>query len=110
MVGLGFLKFASNICIRIHTHVEPYGPGGGEHKGDEPTEHGGEYIEVQDTQAHILEGAVLRSHCRDAVDKVMELDHLGGTFGGNRKPTPFMCQVMKMLQIQPEKNLVVEFS
>ncbi|CAK9164010.1 unnamed protein product [Ilex paraguariensis] len=39
----------------------------------------------------------------------MGLDHLGGTFGGNRKPTPFMCQVMKMLQIQPEKDIVVEF-
>lgn len=43
------------------------------------------------------------------VDKAMELDHLGGTFGGNRKPTPFLCLVMKMLQIQPEKEIVVEF-
>ncbi|KAL0422068.1 UNVERIFIED_CONTAM: Pre-splicing factor 38 [Sesamum latifolium] len=39
----------------------------------------------------------------------MELDHLGGTHGGNRKPTPFMCLVMKMLQIQPDKEIVVEF-
>lgn len=43
------------------------------------------------------------------VDKAMELDHLGGTFGGNRKPSPFICLVMKMLQIQPEKDIVVEF-
>lgn len=43
------------------------------------------------------------------VDKAMELDHLGGTYGGNRKPTPFMCLVVKMLQIQPEKDIVVEF-
>ncbi|KAF9607477.1 hypothetical protein IFM89_036074 [Coptis chinensis] len=43
------------------------------------------------------------------VDKAMELDHVGGTFGGNRRPTPFMCLVMKMLQIQPEKDIVVEF-
>lgn len=43
------------------------------------------------------------------VDKAMELDHLGGTFGGNRKPAPFICLVMKMLQIQPEKDIVVEF-
>lgn len=43
------------------------------------------------------------------VDKAMELDHLGGTYGGNRKPTPFMCLVMKMLQIQPDKDIVVEF-
>lgn len=39
----------------------------------------------------------------------MELDHLGGTFGGNRKPTPFLCLILKMLQIQPEKEIVVEF-
>ncbi|KAL3843511.1 hypothetical protein ACJIZ3_000914 [Penstemon smallii] len=43
------------------------------------------------------------------VDKAMELDHLGGTHGGNRKPAPFMCLVMKMLQIQPDKEIVVEF-
>ncbi|KAF6174739.1 hypothetical protein GIB67_000237, partial [Kingdonia uniflora] len=43
------------------------------------------------------------------VDKAMELDYVGGTYGGNRKPTPFMCLVMKMLQIQPEKDIVVEF-
>ncbi|KAG2376583.1 hypothetical protein LR48_Vigan06g101000 [Vigna angularis] len=39
----------------------------------------------------------------------MELDHLGGTYGENRKPTPFMCLVMKMLQIQPEKEIVIKF-
>lgn len=43
------------------------------------------------------------------VDKAMELDHFGGTFGGNRKATPFMCLTLKMLQIQPEKEIVVEF-
>lgn len=43
------------------------------------------------------------------MDKAMELDHLGGTYGGNRKPTPFMCLVMKMLQIQPEKEIIIEF-
>ena len=67
----------------------------------------------------------------------MELDHIGGTFGGNRKPTAFIqlgvcvcvcvrvcvcvCAyiyshkhththtVLKLLQIQPEKEIVVEF-
>ena len=43
------------------------------------------------------------------VDKAMELDHVGGTYGGNIKPTPFLCLVLKMLQIQPEKEIVVEF-
>ncbi|CAN0897177.1 Pre-mRNA-splicing factor 38 [Linum grandiflorum] len=43
------------------------------------------------------------------VDKAMELDHLGGTHGGNRRPTPFICLILKMLQIQPDKEIVVEF-
>eukprot|EP00795_Rhopilema_esculentum_P004665 gene4665-20948_t len=43
------------------------------------------------------------------VDKAMALDHIGGTFGGNVKPTPFLCLILKMLQIQPEKDIVVEF-
>jgi len=43
------------------------------------------------------------------VDKAMELRYIGGVFGGNIKPTPFICLVLKMLQIQPEKDIIIEF-
>nr|KAG5710317.1 hypothetical protein BaRGS_009033 [Batillaria attramentaria] len=43
------------------------------------------------------------------VDKAMELRYIGGVYGGNVKPTPFLCLILKMLQIQPEKDIVVEF-
>ncbi|KAG8548391.1 hypothetical protein GDO81_025573 [Engystomops pustulosus] len=43
------------------------------------------------------------------VDKAMELKFIGGVFGGNIKPTPFLCLALKMLQIQPEKDIIVEF-
>ncbi|CAH1773452.1 unnamed protein product [Owenia fusiformis] len=43
------------------------------------------------------------------VDKAMELKYIGGVYGGNVKPTPFLCLVLKMLQIQPEKDIVIEF-
>lgn len=43
------------------------------------------------------------------VDKAMELRYVGGVYGGNIKPTPFLCLILKMLQIQPEKDIVVEF-
>ncbi|XP_046750316.1 pre-mRNA-splicing factor 38 [Diprion similis] len=43
------------------------------------------------------------------VDKAMELKYIGGVFGGNVKPTPFLCLILKMLQIQPEKDIIVEF-
>lgn len=39
----------------------------------------------------------------------MELKCIGGIFGGNIKPTPFLCLILKMLQIQPDKDIVVEF-
>uniref|UniRef100_A0A8C6S829 Pre-mRNA-splicing factor 38B n=1 Tax=Neogobius melanostomus TaxID=47308 RepID=A0A8C6S829_9GOBI len=41
------------------------------------------------------------------VDKAMELKFTGGVFGGNIKPTPFLCLTLKMLQIQPEKDIIV---
>ena len=34
---------------------------------------------------------------------------MGGTFGGSRKPTEFMCLILKLLQIQPDKEIVVEY-
>lgn len=43
------------------------------------------------------------------VDKAMELRFIGGVHSGNIKPTPFLCLILKMLQIQPEKDIVVEF-
>lgn len=43
------------------------------------------------------------------VDKAMDLDHVGGVFGANIKPTPFLCLILKMLQIQPSKDIIIEF-
>lgn len=55
-----------------------------------------------------------KEHCfgltaETLVDKAMMLSHLGGTFGGNQQPTKFLCLVLKMLQIQPEKEIIIEF-
>lgn len=43
------------------------------------------------------------------VDEAVSLKYIGGTFGGARKPTDFMCLVLKLLQIQPDREIVVEF-
>ncbi|XP_051826261.1 pre-mRNA-splicing factor 38A-like [Antechinus flavipes] len=42
-------------------------------------------------------------------DKATELRSVGGVYGPNIQPTPFLCLTLKMLQIQPEKAVVVEF-
>jgi len=43
------------------------------------------------------------------VDRALELRYVGGHYGGNVKPTPFLCLILKMLQIQPEKDIIIEF-
>ncbi|CAP28917.1 Protein CBG09713 [Caenorhabditis briggsae] len=43
------------------------------------------------------------------VDKGMDLRYIGGIYAGNIKPTPFLCLALKMLQIQPDKDIVLEF-
>lgn len=39
----------------------------------------------------------------------MGLQYFGGTYGGLNKPTKFLCLVLKMLQLQPEKEIIIEF-
>jgi len=62
----------------------------------------------------IYEDRYWKEHCaglnsEELVDKAVALKCVGGTYGGTRKPTAFMCLILKMLQIQPEKDIIVEF-
>ena len=55
-----------------------------------------------------------KEHCfglsaETLVDKACALDSMGGTYGGNNQPTPFLCLTLKLLQIQPEKDIIVEY-
>jgi pre-mRNA-splicing factor 38A len=43
------------------------------------------------------------------IDKAIALKYCGGTYGGNIKPTDFLCLVLKLLQLQPEKEIVIEY-
>lgn len=43
------------------------------------------------------------------VDKAIELNAFGGTFGGNQQPTPFLCLLLKLLQLQPEMEVIRAF-
>ena len=40
------------------------------------------------------------------VDKAMQLEYFGGAYGNIRKPSPFLCLVLKMLQIQVRTQAV----
>ena len=43
------------------------------------------------------------------VEKAVELEAVGGTYGPYRKPTRFLCLVLKLLQLQPSLDTVIEF-
>lgn len=43
------------------------------------------------------------------VDRAAEIDYVGGTYGGRRRPTKFLCLFLKMLQIQPDEDVVLEY-
>jgi pre-mRNA-splicing factor 38A len=42
------------------------------------------------------------------IDLAIKLRSLGGVYG-NQKPTEFMCLLLKLLQIQPEKEILLEY-
>ena len=42
------------------------------------------------------------------IDRAIELQAIGGVYGNN-KPAEFMCLLLKLLQIQPEKEILVEY-
>ncbi|MES1905753.1 MAG: Pre-mRNA-splicing factor 38A, partial [Paramarteilia canceri] len=45
----------------------------------------------------------------DIVEKAESLKYFGGTYGSNTLPTPFLSLLLKMLQLQPDKDIINEF-
>ena len=43
------------------------------------------------------------------IDKAVALECVGGTYGGAQTPSRFMCLVLKLLQLQPEHEIIVEY-
>ena len=43
------------------------------------------------------------------VDKAVDVRFIGGMYGEPQKPTDFICLILKMLQIQPDKQIILEF-
>mmetsp|Transcript_44541 Transcript_44541/g.71582 ORF Transcript_44541/g.71582 Transcript_44541/m.71582 type:complete len:330 (+) Transcript_44541:99-1088(+) len=65
------------------------------------------------TRMKIYDDMYWKEHCfalnaEGIVDKAVELKYVAGVYGGNRRPSEFMCLLLKMLQIQPERSIVLE--
>eukprot|EP00931_Biecheleriopsis_adriatica_P089211 TRINITY_DN6337_c0_g1_i1.p1 TRINITY_DN6337_c0_g1~~TRINITY_DN6337_c0_g1_i1.p1 ORF type:complete len:365 (-),score=104.85 TRINITY_DN6337_c0_g1_i1:71-1165(-) len=43
------------------------------------------------------------------IDEAAKLDYVGGTYGGRRRPAKFLCLFLKLLQIQPDEEVVMEY-
>ena len=41
-------------------------------------------------------------------DRAVDLTYLGGTYG-QQKPTPFLCLCMKLLQLMPTRDIILEY-
>jgi len=66
------------------------------------------------TRNKIYNCSYWKEHCfgltaETIIEKAIKLECIGGTFGGIRKPTKFLCLILKMLQIQIEKEIIVEY-
>ena len=73
-----------------------------------------QYLVEKIVRMRIYDNMYWKEHCfgltaSSLIGKAVELDHVGGTFGGNNKPTKFLCLVLKMLQLQPEKDIVLQY-
>ncbi|PPQ63173.1 hypothetical protein CVT24_005718 [Panaeolus cyanescens] len=61
----------------------------------------------------IYESTYWKEHCfaltaESLIDKAIEVKYIGGVYG-NQRPTEFICLLLKLLQIQPEKEILVEY-
>jgi len=61
----------------------------------------------------IYESNYWKEHCfaltaESLIDKAIELRTIGGIYG-NQRPTEFLCLLLKLLQIQPEKEILLEY-
>lgn len=43
------------------------------------------------------------------VDKAAHLEYVGGSYGGNQRPSPFVCLLLKLLQLQPDEEIIFAF-
>jgi pre-mRNA-splicing factor 38A len=42
-------------------------------------------------------------------DRAADMTFVGGTYGGLGRPTPFLCLAFKLLQLVPEKEIILEY-
>ncbi|KAI9292736.1 PRP38-domain-containing protein, partial [Neoconidiobolus thromboides FSU 785] len=82
--------------------------------GEASTIHGQDPQSLIETilRSRIYESLYWKEYCHGLnaetlVERAVELQTIGGHYG-NQRPTEFICLLLKLLQIQPEKEIVYE--
>ncbi|KAL9714935.1 hypothetical protein Ac2012v2_001595 [Leucoagaricus gongylophorus] len=62
----------------------------------------------------IYDSTYWKEHCfaltaASLIDKAVDIRAVGGVYGGNQTPSEFLCLLLKLLQIQPEKEILLEY-
>ncbi|KAL7423086.1 hypothetical protein Q5752_002385 [Cryptotrichosporon argae] len=77
--------------------------------------HGGnpQFLIEKVIRARIYDSLYWKEHCfaltaESIIDKAIALHAIGGT-GDRQTPTPFISLVLKLLQLQPEKEIIIEY-
>ena len=73
-----------------------------------------QYLVEKIIRTRIYESRYWKEECfglsaADVFEKGIGLRFIGGTYGGNIKPAPFLCLTLKMLQIQPDRDIIIHF-
>ncbi|XP_051830049.1 pre-mRNA-splicing factor 38A-like [Antechinus flavipes] len=73
-----------------------------------------QYLVEKIIQIRIYESKYWKEECCGLTEELLteraaDLTSVGGVFGPNSQPTPFLCLALKMLQMQPHKVVVIEF-
>jgi len=65
-------------------------------------------VNRQVLQLTLRDLSLLPRAAESLIDLAIKLRSIGGVYG-NQKPTEFMCLLLKLLQIQPEKEILIEY-
>ncbi|SCZ93525.1 BZ3500_MvSof-1268-A1-R1_Chr6-3g08716 [Microbotryum saponariae] len=72
-----------------------------------------QYLIEKVIRARIYDSLYWKEHCfaldaATVIDEALKLQYLGGTYA-NTRPTEFMCLTLKLLQLQPEREIILEY-
>ncbi|KAM0788490.1 hypothetical protein ACM66B_001622 [Microbotryomycetes sp. NB124-2] len=72
-----------------------------------------QYLIEKVIRARVYESIYWKEHCfalnaATLIDNAIKLTYIGGTYA-NTRPTEFMCLSLKLLQLQPEREIILEY-